>query len=152
MSDPEPPPSLAGTADDPAARRRWFVCDATATAGPDRVRWTTAARRFLPEMMPGRIPVDVRAVEADELVTVLRPEDRAIVFWTMCRDRFARACERVGRVRVSFPRTVQLAAAGDLGPEDQVALLELGVEAFLRQPEEMSRVSPLVTRHFSRVG
>jgi hypothetical protein len=149
MNDAELPPDPAAAANHRGARCRWFVCDPTETAGPEAARWTTATRRFLPEMVPEGIPIDVRAVKADRLVTMLRAKDRAIVFWTLRRDGFAGACERVARVRLSFPRTVQLAATGDLGQEDRIALLELGIQAFLRQPEEMPRVSQLATRHFS---
>lgn len=128
----------------------WLVCETDH-------RWLRLLGRSMPDLCSASAQADRRLVtpslRAATVVDVFREASTvnlAVVWWEIERAELAEAIGRVGRLAAVAPQVVQL-AGGNLHDREWLLLLEVGLTGFLRRPEEVMRLRPLVTATFARL-
>lgn len=129
-------------------------------------RWCDAARRFVgpfqhatesaPNNRLARIDQPIFAVQPAELSKVraiLAGHKASVILWEISYQNAPAVALTIAQIGVGRPDVLQLAAIGD-APSRQsndlsLRILELGVSALVRSPEELSSIARMIRRRFS---
>lgn len=128
---------------EPERLARWIICE-------QGQRWETAVRRFAPTLLPKeRRLVLVNGSLAETRSHLLIPGPK-VVLWQFDSDALVQACDRLIQGASLAPDSLQIAGCLDLPLSHQLALGELPVAAFVRHPEELPRLRPMLHGYFER--
>lgn len=131
-------------------------------------RWCDAARRFIgPFQHAPKSPVwsaacstrlrfRIQPVEHGKARASLQGLPEAVILWEISADNVAATAMTIAQVGVGRQDAIQIVALRD-GWSDQAwgygqRLMELGVVAVLKNPEELARLARLLQRRFERDG
>ncbi len=117
-------------------------------------RWLTASKRFVPALVPGGTRVIIGAQNRDDFRGAAASGCGTIVLWETDRRQLGDLIRRLTRhaswssdapaSNGSGSDTVSVVASLELTAAERMALLELGVRAFVGRPEELPRLASLV--------
>ncbi len=121
---------------------RWIICESSG-------RWVTAVKRFAPQILPPHGVPCVVAASAPKVMALLAVPGPRIILWEIQRDSLVNACECITQAAGSAPDSLQLVACQGLSDRQQIALAELPVAAFVRHPEDLARLKPMIQGYFA---
>lgn len=129
-------------------------------------RWCDAARRFVgPFQHATRSAPRIRQVAMDQPIFVVQPAELSkvramlaghkaiVILWEISHQNAPSVALTIAQIGVGRPDVLQLAAIGD-APSRQsndlsLRILELGVSALVRSPEEFASIARMIRRRFS---
>lgn len=122
---------------------RWIICESSG-------RWATAVKRFGPQLMP---PVGIPCVVAastSNVLALLAVHGPTIILWESRPDSLVKAAECIIQTATLAPESLQLIACPGISDRQQIALAELPVAAFVRHPEDLASLKPMIQGYFAR--
>ncbi len=130
---------------EPHRTSRWILCESSN-------RWVRGVKRFAPQLLPPRgIPCIVAATPSDAMA-LLSTGGPTIILWEFRGEAIVKACECLIQTARIAPQSLQLVACAGISQRQQLALSELPVAAFLRHPEDLIRLGPMLEGYFARYG
>ena len=121
-------------------------------------RWVTAAYRFAPLMMPeDQIPlIQSVSIEASQrsMSQWIQQDQPCLLLWHMEPENYVAILDSIMRIAASPSgkdrhHVMQWVASDQFLRGQKSVLAEIGIQAFLRHPEDLPRYGPLVRSHFS---
>jgi hypothetical protein len=100
-------------------------------------------------MPPQGIPCVV-AASTPKVMALLTMHIPRIILWEISRDSLVSACECITQAASLAPESLQLVACQGISDRQQIALAELPVAAFVRHPEDLARLKPMIQGYFAR--
>jgi hypothetical protein len=73
-----------------------------------------------------------------------------VVLWEVRGDQLVAACDGLIQLASCAPNCLPLIACQGVSGRQQIALAELPVAAFVRHPEDLPRLKPVVQGYFAR--
>ena len=73
-----------------------------------------------------------------------------IVLWEVRGDQLVLLCDRLIQAASIAPQCLQLVACQGLSERQRIALAELPIAAFVRHPEDLPSLQPIVQGYFAR--
>jgi hypothetical protein len=128
---------------DIAGPARWIVCEASG-------RWSPAVRRFSPILVPPHGIACVATESSAVALAELTSQAPRILLWECSRERLVQICDAVTQAALRGPKSLQLVACAGIGLRHQIALAEFPVAGFVRHPEDLPRLKPMVQGYFAR--
>lgn len=113
-------------------------------------RWATAVKRFVPELLPPHGIPCLSAPSTPEVMSLLAIHGPRIILWEIRRDSLVKGCESLMQTAKIAADSLQLVACPGISERQQIALSELPVAAFLRHPEDLPRLKPMIQGYFAR--
>ncbi len=128
---------------DVAGPARWIVCESSG-------RWSPAVRRFSPILIPPRGISCVSTGSSAEALAEITSRAPRILLWECSRERLVQIWDAVTQASLRGPESLQLVACAGIGLRHQIALAEFPVAGFVRHPEDLPRLKPMVQGYFAR--
>jgi hypothetical protein len=82
-------------------------------------------------------------------MSLLMIQGPKVILWEFRRDSLVKACECLIQTSRIAPISLQLLACAGISEREQLALSELPVAAFVRHPEDLLRLRPLLQGYFA---
>lgn len=115
-------------------------------------RWFNASKRFVPTMLPANVRVMLRSVTTEDLIVAASTGLPTIVVWEADRAGLGEWVGRFTRLASTLSPVFPVVATSDLTSSERLALLELGVRAFVARPEELPRLAVAIRAALTRSG
>ena len=122
---------------------RWIVCESSG-------RWSPAVRRFSPILIPPRGIPCISSDSSIEVLAELTTQAPRVLLWECSRERLVQICDGVTQAALRAPESLQLVAWAGMGVRHQIALAEFPVAGFVRHPEDLPRLKPMIQGYFAR--
>jgi hypothetical protein len=122
---------------------RWIVCESSG-------RWSPAVRRFSPTLIPTHGIPCIATGSSAEVLAELTSQAPRILLWECSRERLIQICDGVTQAALRAPGSLQLVACAGIGIRHQIALAEFPIAGFLRHPEDLPSLKPMIQGYFAR--
>lgn len=135
---------------DRCAKCSWYIIESGE-------RWTTAAFRFAPGVIPAGHQISVESSTEPNSVFLGQANAEIhlesschIVIWQITRSNLIKRVDQLVSVRTRRQGYLHIAAIDQLGRDDLLCLSELGIAACIRHPEDLAKLIGPIRGHFAR--
>ena len=121
----------------------WVVCESSR-------RWSRAVRRFAAQLAAPHPALPVVSAGLAQVPSLLSVRGTKIVLWEVSSDQLVPVCDRLIQAASIAPQCLQLVAWQGLSERQRLTLAELPIAAFVRHPEDLPALQPIVQGYFAR--
>lgn len=135
---------MIGPTFDRADLRCCLVCESG-------TRWLGGLRQFLPPMMPPPLAITVQQADPSRLLSELRSQDRAIVWWEVSRSEIVERLDQISAISRTSPWVLQIVGftVDRLSHREQMAISEVGAATFVTHLEQIPRLASMISGYFN---